>query len=248
MYHTSVPALLALSVTFGSSVYSPGVSEVSEKFDVSLTVSLLGLSLYVLGLAFGPMIAAPLSETRGRLAVYRLSIPFAAAFTLGAGLSQNMVSLAVCRFFAGFFGSPCLAIGAGTIADIWPPVNRALATSVYLLAPFLGPALGPAIGGFAAQDKGWRWTQWPILMVLGASGLYSLGMKETYMKIILQKRMTALNGALPPKTGPSGLTALKFLLTVTLVRPVYMLFAEPIVCFLSLYIGFNFAVLFGCKS
>lgn len=135
-----------------------------------------------------------------------------------------------------------------TIADIWPPVNRALATSVYLLAPFLGPALGPAVGGFAAQNKGWRWTQWPILMALGASGLYSLGMKETYVKIILQKRMTALNGAPPPKTGPSGLTALKFLLTVTLVRPVYMLFAEPIVCFLSVYIGFNFAVLFGCKS
>lgn len=135
-----------------------------------------------------------------------------------------------------------------TIADIWPPVNRALATSVYLLAPFLGPALGPAVGGFAAQNKGWRWTQWPILMALGASGLYSLGMKETYVKIILQKRMTALNGAPPPKTGPSGLTALKFLLTVTLVRPVYMLFAEPIVCFLSVYIGFNFAVLFGCES
>ena len=130
----------------------------------------------------------------------------------------------------------------------WPPVNRALATSVYLLAPFLGPALGPAVGGFAAQDKGWRWTQWPILIVLGASGLYSLGMKETYMKIILQKKMTALNGVPPPKTGPSGLTALKFLLTVTLVRPVYMLFAEPIVGFLSVYIGFNFAVLFGCKS
>ncbi|KAL8789903.1 MAG: hypothetical protein Q9195_006613 [Heterodermia aff. obscurata] len=215
-----VPAFLALCVTFGSSVYSPGVAEVSEKFNVSLTVSILGLSLYVLGLAFGPMIAAPVSETRGRLAVYRLTIPLAAVFTLGAGLSQNMASLAVCRFFAGFFGSPCLAIGAGTIADIWPPVNRALATSVYLLAPFLGPALGPAVGGFAAQNKGWRWTQWPILMVLGASGLYSLAMKETYMKIILQKRMTAMNGAPPPKTGPSGLTALKFLLTVTLVRPV----------------------------
>lgn len=84
-------------------------------------------------------------------------------------------------------------------------------------------------------------------MVLAAAGLYSIGIKETYMKIILQKRSKALNVAPPPKTGPSGLAALKFLFTVTLVRPVYMLFTEPIVGFISLYIGFNFAVLFGCK-
>lgn len=87
-------------------MYTPGVTEVAEKFGVSSTVSLLGLSLYVLGLAFGPVIAAPISETRGRLAVYRVSIPLAAAFTLGAGFSNNMASLGVCRFFAGFFGSP----------------------------------------------------------------------------------------------------------------------------------------------
>ena len=248
VYHTTVPSVASLCVTFGTSVYTPAVAEVAEKFNVSQTVSVLGLSLYVLGLAFGPMIAAPLSETKGRLAVYRFSIPVAAAFTLGAGLSNNMASLAVCRFFAGFFGSPCLAVGAGTIADIWPPVYRAPATSIYLLTPFLGPALGPLVGGFAAESKGWRWTQWPLLIALATSWLYSLPMKETYMKIILQKRSKALDTKKSTPTGPTGLAALKMLLTIVLFRPLYMLFAEPIVSLFSLYVGFNFAVLFGCKS
>lgn len=242
-----MPSLLSLCVSFGSSVYAPGAAEVAVDFGVSMTAALLGLSLYVLGLAFGPILAAPISESSGRLAVYRLSMPLAAAFTLGAGFSRNMTSLATCRFFAGFFGSPCLAVGAGTIADLWPPATRAAASSIYLFTPFLGPALGPTVGGFAAQNKGWRWTQWPILMGFAACGLFSLGMKETYMKTILQKRKKALKGALPPPSGPSGMGALRMLFTVTLLRPLYMLFAEPIVSLLSIYSGFNFAVLFGCK-
>ena len=225
MYHTAIPAFLALCVTFGSSVYTPGVTEVALKFGVSNTVALLGLSLYVLGLASGPVVAAPISESSGRLAVYRLSVPLAAVFTLGAGFSKNMASLAVCRFFAGFFGSPCLAVGAGTIADIWPPVHRAVATCVYILAPFLGPALGPVVGGFAAKHKGWRWTQWCILMVLGASSLFSLGMKETYMKIILQRRNKASGGEQSQK-GPTGLAALKVRL-LQVLGPQSVLFLEP---------------------
>ena len=245
IYHTTVPALYGFVVTFGSSVYTPGYSEVATKFNVSPTVALLPLSLYVLGLAFGPVLAAPISETRGRKVVYLASAPIAALFTLGAGFSGTFAALTITRFFAGFFGSPVLAVGAGTNVDLWAPVNRAAATAMFLLAPFLGPAIGPAVGGFAAQYKGWRWTQWPILFSLVPVYLYSLGMKETYKKIILQKRAKRLGIPPPAKVGPSGLAALKFLITVTLIRPISMIFTEPIVFFLSLYVGFNFSVLFG---
>lgn len=55
VYHTTVPALFGFTVTFGSSVYTPGYPEVIEQFKVSSTVAILPLSLYVLGLAFGPV-------------------------------------------------------------------------------------------------------------------------------------------------------------------------------------------------
>ena len=245
VYHTAVPGLYGLAVTFGSSVYTPGYPEVAKRFNVSPTVALLPLSLYVLGLAFGPVLAAPISETRGRRVVYLVSSPIAALFTLGAGFSNTFAALVITRFFAGFFGSPVLAVGAGTNVDIWPPASRAVPTAAFVLAPFLGPAIGPAVGGFAAQLKGWRWTQWTILFLLVPVYLYSLGMKETYKKIILQKRAKRLGIAPPAKVGPSGLAAVKFLITVTLFRPIKMIFVEPIVFFFSLYTGFNFSVLFG---
>ena len=128
--------------TFASSVYTSGVPKVQRQFQVSTTVALLPLSLYVLGTAFGPMIAAPLSETLGRRAVYFSCLPIFALFTIGAGFSKTFASLVICRFFAGVFGSPPLSIGAGTNADLYPPAQRGLVTSFFILAPFLGPVLG----------------------------------------------------------------------------------------------------------
>ena len=135
--------LTYFSSTFGSSVYTAGTPDVEKRFHVSETAAILPLSLYTLGLAFGPMIAAPLSETYGRKGVYIYTLPVSLLFTLGAGFSQNFGSLLVCRFFAGLFGSPVLAVGGGTNVEIWKPIHRAAATSMFLLAPFLGPAFGP---------------------------------------------------------------------------------------------------------
>jgi MFS family permease len=111
-------------------------------FDVSRTVALLGLTFYTLGIGFGPMTTAPLSEFYGRRIIYLVSSPIFMLFTLGAGFSTSFYSLVICRFFAGFAGSPALAVGSGTNADLFPPRQRAVATSMFLAAPFAGPALG----------------------------------------------------------------------------------------------------------
>ena len=149
------------------------------------------------------MLAAPLSETYGRRYVSLLSMPFSMLFTLGAGASDTFASLIVCRFFAGFFGSPALAVGLGTQADLFPPQLIALTTSFTLMAPFLGPCLGPVVGGFAAQYKGWRWTQWCILFVSLAVLLTSIPTQETYKKAILKKRAKKLGLAPPPDLSSS---------------------------------------------
>jgi len=128
--------------TLGSSLYAPGVPDVVARFDVSTTAALLGLSIFILGIAFGPMLAAPMSETLGRRVVYWVSLPIFGLFTLGAGYAQNFATLLVCRFFAGFFGGPPLSIGAGTNADLFHPSARATLIGLFVLAPALGPALG----------------------------------------------------------------------------------------------------------
>lgn len=69
-------------------------------------------------------------------------------------------------------------------------------------------------------------------------------MRETYKKTLMEKRRVKLGLPAPPSPFPTAGAKLYFLLTVTLIRPLHMLATEPIVGFLSLYIAFNFGVLF----
>lgn len=244
-YHTAATALLGFAVTCGSSMITPGTPEIERDFDISRTVAILSLSLFVLGLALGPVLAAPVSETFGRSVVYKISAPAFMLFILGSGFSKSLGSLLVCRFLAGALGGPVLAVGAGTNADMYDARNRAIASACFVMMPFLGPALGPVIGGFAAQFKGWRWTQWCTIFVGLAATALIMPMSETHKKTILQRRAKKLGVAPPPGPPVKGLAYAKMLITITLIRPLNMLFTEPIVALLSLYTAFTFSVLFA---
>lgn len=241
VYHATTPALFGFAVTFGTSIYTPALADIMQHFQISRTIALLGLTTYTLGIGFGPMLTAPLSEGHGRKVVYLVSSPIFMLFTLGAGFSKSFAAFCVCRFFAGFAGSPALAVGAGTNADLFPPRQRAVATSMFLMAPFAGPSLGPIVGGFVAQYKGWRWTQWCMLFATLVIFAIALPMKETYKPIILQRRAKKLGLDVKPDTGS---VSVKRTLMLKFARPMHMLFTEPTVFFFSLYASFAFGVLF----
>lgn len=113
-----------------------------EEFGVGQVLSLLPLSLYVFALAFGPVVGGPLSETIGRLGVYRTSLVLGAFFTLGCGFTHNFVALCILRFATGVCWGPALAIGSGTICETFVPRSRGPVMSIFILMPFLGPGLG----------------------------------------------------------------------------------------------------------
>ncbi|KIV96177.1 hypothetical protein PV10_00076 [Exophiala mesophila] len=244
-YHTLVPALQAFTITFGSSVYSPSIPQVARHFDIGSTTAILPLTVYVLGLGAGPMLSAPISETWGRRSVYLWFFPPSLLLTMGAGFSNTFAGLVICRFLAGLTGSGTLAVGAGSNSDLYAPINRAMSSSIFLMAPFLGPALGPALGGYVSMKKDWRWTQWLILFWGALTYALTVPQKETYKRIILSKRARRLNIQGPPSLLPPGMSMMRFVFVVTILRPLRMLITESIVAFFSIYTAFNFSVLFA---
>lgn len=149
-------AIATLAVALVSSAYSGGVVEVITFFKISEEVALLGVSLFVIGFAVGPLIWAPLSEVYGRRNILIVSALGLTAFTAGTAGAQNVQTLIILRFFAGSFGSAPMAVSGGVIFDTFPAISRGLASSLFTSAPFLGPTLGPIIGGFIAESGGWR--------------------------------------------------------------------------------------------
>lgn len=102
---TIVCAFSTLGVSLASSAYAGGIDQVISSFNVSDEVATLGVSLFVLGFAFGPLIWAPLSELYGRQAVFLVSYLGLAVFCAGATGSKNIWTLVILRFFAASFGS-----------------------------------------------------------------------------------------------------------------------------------------------
>lgn len=173
-----------------------------------------------------------------------------AAFSAGGAGAQNSWSLVILRFFAGSFGASPLTNAGGVIADIFTADNRGLAMSLFAGAPFLGPTLGPVVGGFLGQGAGWRWVQGFMAIFSGLIWIVGIFcVPETYAPLLLRKRAERLSKL----TGhvyrskldiERGAISVKDAFGAALLRPWILLFAEPIVLLLSLYMAIIYGTLY----
>lgn len=232
-----------LAIALTSSAYSGGIVEVVKDFKVSEEIALLGISLFVLGFALGPLVWAPLSEVYGRRYIMIASAGTLTAFTAATTGSQNIQTLIILRFFGGAAGSAPFAVAGGVIADCFPTVSRGLASGLFCAAPFLGPALGPIIGGFLSESAGWRWVEGLVAIFSALLGFICVFfLPETYAPVLLRKRAERLSlltgNVYRSKVDISkGKPKLVATLKEALSRPWILLFREPIVLLLSIYLA-----------
>ena len=107
--------------------------------------------------------------------------------------AKNFGMLLAFRFITGFFGSPVLATGGASIADMYRPSKRAYGIAIWGIAAVCGPVLGPLIGGFAAQYEDWTWTIWELMWLSGFSLiLFIFFLPETSSANILYRRARRL--------------------------------------------------------
>ncbi|KAE9993962.1 hypothetical protein EG327_002296 [Venturia inaequalis] len=257
---------LDLSVSWGASGYSPAASLLEKEFHVSAQVATLGLSLYVIGLAFGPMLSAPLSESFGRNPVYIGSYGIYLLLLMGTALVQSIDGFLPLRFFSGLFSSVTVANYGGTVADMWHHNDTGYAMSLFLWAATAGSPTGYFLMSFVAQAKGWRAVFWALMGISGGFWLMMtvtlLWVGETRHGVILLKRARKErketgneNIQIPEEYRRKGM---KQLFQVALSRPFRFLFTESIIMFGALYNGylyglsflFNgaFALVFGAKG
>lgn len=130
-------------VTFASSVFSVANQVTAKEFNVSSEVMVLGTSLTVFGFALGPIVWAPMSELYGRRLPLFSGFAVFAIFQIPVAVATDLQSIMIFRFLIGLFGCSPLACVGGAMADIWDPVDRAVAIAMFSSATFLGPTLGP---------------------------------------------------------------------------------------------------------
>ncbi|RAL10166.1 MFS transporter [Aspergillus homomorphus CBS 101889] len=247
---TIIAAFATFGVSMASSAYAGSIGQIVEYFGVGTEVATLGVSLFVLGFAVGPLVWAPLSELIGRQQVFAISYLGLAVFCAGATGSRNSWTLIILRFFAGSFGASPLTNAGGVIADIFPAEERGLAMSLFAGAPFLGPTIGPIIGGFLGESAGWKWVQGLLAAFSGLIWIIQcLLVPETYAPLLLRARadrLCKLTGKMyiSKLDCERGRVSVATAFGAALLRPWVLLFAEPIVLLLSLYMAIVYGTLY----
>ncbi|KAF1988013.1 MFS general substrate transporter [Aulographum hederae CBS 113979] len=248
--------LLTFTIYLGSSIYTPGIPGVAEDFQVSIVTATLGLTLFVAGYGLGPMVWSPLSEILfiGRSPIYVSTLGLFAVLQFTVIYATNLGMLLVFRFITGFIGSPALAMGAGSMADIWNPQARDHMIGMWGCFAVSAPVLGPAIGGFAFMAEGWAWTIWPLLW-LSAFTFFLLffSLPETYTPNILcrkARRIRRITGDDKFKSESENDMAeskIKDVIFEALIRPFQLCFGEVVVLVMNIFHSSfeGFPIVFG---
>ncbi|KAH7182392.1 major facilitator superfamily domain-containing protein [Fusarium flagelliforme] len=211
---------------------------------------ILILSIFVLGFAFGPFVACPLSEIHGRSRTIQSWNFLYLVFNTVCGPVNSKAAMLILRFLAGFFCSASQGIGSGILSDLFNAKERGRAVAVYSIMPLIGPVIGPIVGGVIARYTTWRWAFYAAslldVMILVPSFFL---LEETYEPVLLRRKKRR-----PVKENEGNVnfyTEYDHLdkdraevYKVAMIRPLKLLATQPIIQVMALYNAFLYGLIY----
>ncbi len=156
-------------------MYLPGLPSMARDLGVRPSVAQLTLSACLIGLAFGQIIAGPISDARGRKRPLLVGL---GAYVLASALcaaSPSIVPLLAARFIQGLAGAAGIAIARAVVRDRSEGVSAARAYALLMVVTGLGPIVAPVAGGLLLHVTDWRGI-FVALVVIGAMLFISTGL------------------------------------------------------------------------
>lgn len=234
--------------TCTSSIYTTTYPQLATTFGTPPLLRSLGLSSFVLGIAFGPLLTSPLSESYGRRPIYLISWSLFIIWIIPSAIARNIQTLIVTRFFAGFIGGTFLSVAGGTVGDVFSRDEIQMPMGIVSSVPFVGPSLGPVVGGFVNYHLCWRWTWYLIIMWAGVIWLGIVFFApESYHPVKLRAKAEKLRkqtGDNRYRAPMSKSTNSRRAIVLSLLRPIQLLFLEPMCLCLNLYSAVLLGILY----
>ncbi|WWD08489.1 hypothetical protein V865_006601 [Kwoniella europaea PYCC6329] len=163
----------AIIAPMTSSIFLPSIPQMSEQLHTSSEVINYTVAIFILVIGIAPVFWSPYAGFYGRRPVYLASMPIMVVSSIGVALSKNVGGVTAARVIQGIGSSCFLAVGAGSIGDIFRPTERSRGMSAFYMVTLLGPALSPAIAGIFTEytPAGWRSCQY-FLAGCGALSIF----------------------------------------------------------------------------
>ncbi|KAI9037602.1 MFS transporter [Aspergillus affinis] len=250
-----VIGIYSFVVYMAAPIYTPSEDAFIQEFDVNKAEAALGLAIYVLGYGTGPLFFSPLSEIPriGRNLPYAISFSLFCIISIPTSIAPNAIGFYFLRFLQGFFGSPCLATGGASIADVYSPDVLPHAMTTWVYSVFCAPAIGVLVSGFAIPVLGWRFSMWEILIAAAPVLILIFLLPETSPSTILYRRARRLekrNSQGPYRYRSTAEIAQSNLSFHTVVReslliPLKITFLDPAILFLNCYTSLTYGIYYS---
>lgn len=147
-------------------MFVPALPAAARELHAAPGVVQLAVTLYLIGLGAGQLIAGPIAERLGRRPLMLGGLAAFAAGSIAAALAPHVAVLLGARIVQAFGGAAGVVAARIMVSDLTarPEVAARLATLMTIL--LVSPAISPVIGGAFATLGGWRLI-FAVLAILG---------------------------------------------------------------------------------
>lgn len=141
-----------------------------------------------------------------------------------------------------------LTLSPSIAGDLFVEEERSLVMALATVRPVLGPVGAPIVGVLVAEAKGWRWTIWTVVIVVGVvTCLSMMFFQKTYQVTILERKIRQLQRETGNLRWRSKHQKADTILgwksfSQSLPRPLKMMIFSPIILIISLYAALTYGL------
>ena len=158
---------LAAIAPLSTDMYLPALPEIMDMFQASPSLVQLTITASIAGMAFGQIVAGPISDDLGRKRPLGIGMIFFMLSSIACLVSPNMEFFIAFRFIQGFTGGFGIVIARAIARDICKGSSLTKLFSMLMMVNGLAPILAPVIGGQILRVADWR----AVFFTLGVIGL-----------------------------------------------------------------------------
>ena len=141
---------------FSTDLYLPAMPIVAADLGASSSAIALTVTTFLVGLAFGQLLAGPLSDTYGRRLPLLVGLIVFTTASLVCALTPSVDVLIAVRFVQGLAGASGMAIANAVVTDYSRGRQAARLLSRLALVSGLAPIVAPLIGAQLLRVTSWR--------------------------------------------------------------------------------------------
>jgi MFS transporter, DHA1 family, multidrug resistance protein len=137
-------------------LYLPALPDLARSLGTSEAMAQLTMSVCLVGLALGQLVAGPLSDRVGRTVPLRCGVLVLLVTSLLCAVASDVAVLLALRLVQGLAGAAAMVIARAVVRDVYDGSRAATVFSQLMLVTGLAPVVGPLIGGQLLAFTDWR--------------------------------------------------------------------------------------------